>query len=34
MISTHKFTIVNGFVTKLVNVPDINGVSRLAFNDF
>jgi hypothetical protein len=34
MTGIHEFKIANCFVAKLVNIPDINCVSRLAFDDF
>jgi hypothetical protein len=34
MTGAHEFKIVNCFVAKLVNIPDIHCVSRLAFDDF
>jgi hypothetical protein len=34
MIGIHELKIANCFVAKLVNNPDINCVSRLAFDDF
>ena len=34
MIGIHEFKIANCFVPKLANIPDINCVSRLAFDDF
>ena len=34
MTGIHEFKIANCFVPKLANIPDINCVSRLAFDDF
>ncbi len=34
MTGAHEFGIANRFVAKLVNIPDINCVSRLAIGDF
>jgi hypothetical protein len=34
MTGIQEFKIANCFVAKLVNIPDINCVSRLAFDDF
>ena len=34
MNGVHEFKVVNCFVAKLVNIPDIHRISRLAFNDF
>ena len=34
MTGIHEFIVTNCFVAKLVNIPGINRVSRLAFGDF
>ena len=34
MTGVHEFKIANCFVAKLVNIPNIHGVSRLTFDDF
>ena len=34
MTGSHEFKIVNSFVAKLVDIPDIDYVSHLAFDDF
>jgi len=34
MNGVHEFKIANCFVAKLVNIPDIHCISRLAFDNF
>ena len=34
MTGIHEFKIINYFVAKLANIPDINCVSRLVFDNF